>query len=73
MLAVNGDKDTQVYPDNLTLIQQLVPKAKTLLMPGLNHLMQHASTGEVAEYDQIRETMSPEVLDAVLQFILNLR
>ena len=73
MLAVNGDKDTQVYPDNLTLIQQLVPKAKTLLMPGLNHLMQHASTGEVAEYDQIRETMSPEVLDAVLQFILHLR
>lgn len=69
ILAVNGEKDTQVYPDNLSVIQQLVPQAKTMLMPELNHLMQHAVTGEMAEYGEIRETISTEVLDAVVKFI----
>lgn len=68
-LAINGEKDTQVYPDNLNVVQQLVPQAKTMLMPELNHLMQHAVTGEMAEYGEIRETISPEVLDAVVKFI----
>lgn len=73
LLAVNGEKDTQVYPDNLSVIRELVPQAKTMLMPELNHLMQHAVTGEVSEYSEIRETISPEVLDAVTQFILTLK
>ncbi len=38
-------------------------------MPGLNHLFQHAVTGEISEYDEIRETISPEVLEAILRFI----
>lgn len=69
VLAINGEKDTQVYPDNLTVIKEYAPQAKTMLMPGLNHLMQHAETGEVSEYDAIRETISPEVLDAIVKFI----
>lgn len=71
LLAVNGEKDTQVYPDNLTVIKELVPHAEILLMPGLNHLMQHAVTGEVSEYSEISETISPEVLDAIVQFVKN--
>ena len=58
-----------MYPDNLTVISELAPQAKTILMPDLNHLMQHAVTGEMTEYDEIRETISPEVLDAVATFI----
>lgn len=69
ILAVNGEKDTQVYPDNLTVIKELAPQARTMLMPGLNHLMQHATTGDVAEYAEIRETISPDVLDAIVEFI----
>ena len=69
VLAINGDKDTQVSPDNLEVIRQLAPKARTMLMPGLNHLFQHAVTGEISEYDEIRETISPEVLEAILRFI----
>lgn len=69
VLAINGDKDTQVYPDNLEVIKAAVPHAETLLMPGLNHLMQHAVTGEPTEYSQIRETISPSVLDAILRFL----
>lgn len=68
-LAINGEKDKQVYPDNLTVIKNLVPHAKTMLMPDLNHLMQHADTGEMTEYDSIRETISPDVLDAIARFI----
>lgn len=69
VLAINGEKDTQVEADNLSVIQELVPHAQTRLMPELNHLMQHAVSGEVDEYDQIQETISPEVLDIMVQFI----
>lgn len=69
ILAVNGEKDTQVHPDNLAVIRNLVPQAQVLLMPGLNHLLQHAVTGEVSEYGTIRETISPEVLDAIVRFV----
>lgn len=69
VLAINGEKDTQVYPDNLSVIKELAPQSETLLMPGLNHLLQHAVTGETAEYDEIRETISPEALEAIARFI----
>lgn len=69
VLAINGDKDTQVEADNLEVIHSLVPNADTRLMPGLNHLMQHAVTGETAEYGEIRETIAPEVLDLIVNFI----
>lgn len=69
VLAINGGKDKQVYPDNLTVIKEFLPHAKTILMPDLNHLMQHAVTGETAEYAEIRETFSTEALDAIVEFI----
>lgn len=69
VLAINGEKDTQVCPDNLTVIKELAPQAETRLMPELNHLMQHAVTGETTEYDEIRETISPEVLESIVRFI----
>lgn len=69
LLAINGNKDTQVDADNLTVIKECVPQAQTMLMPGLNHLMQHAVTGEVDEYGAIRETISPDVLDAIVKFV----
>lgn len=69
VLAINGEKDMQVNPDNLSVIKEFVPKADTMLMPDLNHLLQHAVTGEITEYDEIRETISPEVLEAIVQFI----
>lgn len=71
-LAVNGSKDTQVNPDNLRVIKELAPHSQTLLMPDLNHLMQHAVTGEVAEYGEIRETVSPEVLETIAKFVKGL-
>lgn len=73
VLAINGDKDTQVDAEsNLAVIKELVPKAVVKKMPSLNHLMQHATTGEVSEYGEIRETISPEVLKMILDFIVTL-
>lgn len=70
VLAINGDKDTQVdAQSNLAAVKKHCPKAEIRLMPGLNHLMQHADTGDASEYGEIRETISPEVLQIILEFI----
>lgn len=69
-LAINGTKDTQVNADiNLEAFRRNVKSAEIKRMEGLNHLMQHAKTGETAEYGEIRETISPEVLDILVDFI----
>ena len=39
-------------------------------MPGLNHLFQTAETGALSEYGRIEETISPEVLRLVGDWIL---
>lgn len=70
VLAINGDKDTQVEAaPNLGVISGRCPRAEVRLMTSLNHMMQHALTGDVSEYDEIRETISPEVLEVMLDFI----
>ncbi len=71
MLALNGSKDTQVdASSNLGLIRSSVKGAEVKELPGLNHLFQHCTTGEVSEYGEIKETMAPEVIDAIVSFIV---
>lgn len=73
VLALNGDKDTQVEADaNIALIAGMIPHARTRILPGLNHLFQHATSGDPSEYAEIRETIAPEVLDIILSFIRHL-
>ena len=73
VFALNGERDCQVISSqNLTAIQKLLPKLKRNLIkeyPTLNHLFQHSTTGLVAEYGQIEETVSPEVLSDIAQWI----
>jgi len=38
----------------------------------LNHLFQHAKTGQVSEYVTIEETISPEVLNIMKNWIKSL-
>lgn len=72
LLAINGDKDTQVEAEpNLAVIKKNCPEAEVRKMPSLNHMMQHAQTGDMSEYNEIRETISPEVLEIILEFIKN--
>ena len=70
-LAINGTLDTQVDASkNLGVIRRAKSKKAVVKeLEGLNHLLQHASTGEIAEYSGIRETIAPEVLEIIVDFI----
>jgi pimeloyl-ACP methyl ester carboxylesterase len=76
VLAINGEKDTQVPPkQNLSAIRTALKAAgnrhfQADEMPGLNHLFQTAKSGAPAEYAQIEETMSPVALEKVADWIL---
>lgn len=64
-LAINGELDLQVLPDNLRVIKKLNSKADTLLLKGHNHLLQQCKTGLPAEYASISEDISDEALKAI--------
>ena len=72
VLALNGTKDTQVDCDaNTTRIEKGLANCKHSIkkIDGVNHLFQHCNTGIVTEYQQIEETISPEVLQVVAKWI----
>ena len=76
VLALVGEKDLQVPPkENLALIEAALKKGGNkrytiLLMPGLNHLFQTATTGAPGEYSLIQETISPTALQTISDWIL---
>ena len=78
VLALNGEKDLQVAAAvNLPAIEKAVKSGgnlsvKTMSFPDLNHLFQHCKTGLPAEYGEIEETFSPEVLKIITDWILAL-
>lgn len=72
VLALNGTKDTQVDCDaNTKRIEKGLTNCKHSIkkIDGVNHLFQHCNTGIVTEYQQIEETISPEVLQEVAKWI----
>lgn len=77
VLALNGEKDIQVDAAmNLTAIQQITAengnKNVTIkAYPQLNHLFQTCQLGTLEEYRQLEETMSPEVLKDMTEWILD--
>lgn len=72
VLAVGGGKDLQVpAAENLAAIKAALPagtEAEIRALPGLNHLLQTARTGVVAEYGQIEETLAPAALDLIVDW-----
>jgi len=75
VLVLNGDKDLQVKPDlNLPPIMEALGQAGNtqvtkVVFKDLNHLFQHCKTGAVSEYGIIEETISPEVLQVMTNWI----
>jgi len=75
VLAINGDKDTQVNAaENLAVIKRVLTKSgnrdfEVKALPGLNHLLQTAKTGNFSEYEQIDETMSPMAMEIMSNWI----
>lgn len=75
VLAVNGEKDTQVdATSNLGLIKDVLTKNgnknfEIKPLPGLNHLLQTAQTGDLSEYEKIEETISPDAMKIISDWI----
>lgn len=76
VLAMNGDKDIQVDAVmNLNAIKGHIEsngnrRVTIKVYPGLNHLFQHCQACTIAEYGQLEETISPEVLKDITDWIL---
>lgn len=74
VFVLYGERDIQVKPElNMPQMQRLSPKAQIKLYPELNHLFQHSQTGAVQEYGTIEETISTEVLEDIVDFILGVQ
>lgn len=76
VLALNGSKDSQVDPDgNLAALRSGLPNTgtnKIEVLPGLNHIFQHCTTGSASEYRDIEETFAPEALDKIISWVSEL-
>ncbi|HDZ40239.1 MAG TPA: alpha/beta fold hydrolase [Bacteroidetes bacterium] len=79
VLALNGEKDCQVMAEkNVSAIVNGLKNSgnqnvTAKVFPGLNHLFQHADTGLPNEYGEIEDTMSPEVLETISEWIIGPR
>ena len=71
MFAINGTLDSQVaYENNLNAIKRLVPHATVKAYEGLNHFFQTCAEWKgSANYGAIHETMSPEVLQDIVNWL----
>lgn len=79
VLALDGTLDMQVNSDaNLAGIKTSLEKGgnrnfQVVSLPGLNHMFQKATTGSVAEYAKITETVDPVALQKVSAWINHLQ
>lgn len=75
VFAINGEKDTQVSANrNLDVIKLALDKGRnfryeTKKYPTLNHLFQESETGNPDEYGKIEQTISPEVLEDMAEWL----
>ncbi len=76
VLAIGGSKDLQVPAKaNLDAIREALQAGgnknfEVKEFKGLNHLFQHAKTGSPSEYAKIKETIAPEVLKIIGDWIV---
>lgn len=77
IMAANGSLDTQILPaPNLAVIRDNLQWKEGDVVreyEGLNHMFQHCKTGALKEYIKIEETISPEVLNDIVSFIISLK
>jgi hypothetical protein len=78
VLALNGSKDFQVSAkENLAAIEKALSDGgntaiETHELESLNHLFQDSDTGDISEYQLIEQTMSPEVLRLITEWVSNI-
>lgn len=75
VLALNGDRDIQVVSKyNLAGLKALLQKSKArqfdvIEVRGVNHLFQRCTNCTVTEYGQLEETIAPDVLETIGQWL----
>jgi pimeloyl-ACP methyl ester carboxylesterase len=76
LLIIQGDLDTQVAPANADTLAELARARKKagavelLHLPGLNHLLVPATTGEVSEYSALKDKkVAPAVSTAMADWL----
>jgi hypothetical protein len=76
ILVVQGELDTQVEPSNADRLEALARKRKNappvqvVKVPGVNHLLVPAATGEVDEYASLSgKPLSPAVTSAIVSWL----
>ncbi len=76
VLSIIGSKDIQViYKQNMKEIEKAVLSSgntdfEKYKAKNMNHLFQECKTGNVDEYYEIEQTISPKVLTRILEFIV---
>jgi uncharacterized protein len=74
VLALCGSRDLVVPPDvNIPALRKALAHNRDVTiveMPDLNHFFQHAATGSPREFGKIEETMAPEVLSLISNWIV---
>jgi fermentation-respiration switch protein FrsA (DUF1100 family) len=79
LLIVHGELDKQVPIGNAELLHGLATQRKKgtsalVLVPGINHLLVPATTGEIAEYASLSEAkVSPEVSRVIVEWFKQLQ
>ena len=76
LLIVQGELDTQVEPQNADRLGELARKRKNapavevVKVPGINHLLVPATTGEYAEYAELKDKhVSAAVTEAIVTWL----
>jgi pimeloyl-ACP methyl ester carboxylesterase len=76
LLIVQGDLDTQIEPQNADRLEELARKRKNapaveiVKVPGVNHLLVPATTGEVGEYSALKDRhVSAAVTQAIATWL----
>jgi pimeloyl-ACP methyl ester carboxylesterase len=76
ILIIQGDLDTQVAPENAEQLAKLAharknaPPVETVHLPGINHLLVEAGTGEVQEYAKLAgKHITPEVATRIAEWL----
>ena len=75
VFALNGEKDIQVAPENLIVIEKAIRQGGNghvmiKEFPGMNHLFQTCKTGAIEEYATIEQTINPSVLADISGWVL---
>ena len=70
-LAIFGSLDLQVNPEqSIPMIEDMNDNITIVTIEGMNHIFQLAETGAVSEYGELEQTIMPELLETVTEWIL---